>query len=51
MHSVFRIGEIKELEERLWKVNLILTDDHDEELNRLSDYFRDQIRVESGWVR
>ena len=51
MHSVFRIGKIDKLEERLWHVKLTLTDDNDGELNQLTQYFRDEIRQESGWDR
>ena len=51
MHSVFRIIDCNELEDRLWKVNLTLTDDSDQELNRLIQCLRDEIREESGWDR
>ena len=51
MHSVFRIGKIDKLEERLWHVKLTLTDDNDGELSQHTQYFRDEIRQESGWNR
>ena len=51
MHSVFRIGEINQLEERLWQVNLLLTDDNDEELSKITHCLRDEILSETGWNR
>jgi tetratricopeptide (TPR) repeat protein len=51
MHSVFRIGDIKELEERLWHVKLTLTDDNDAELNRITQCLRDEILSQDGWDR
>jgi tetratricopeptide (TPR) repeat protein len=40
MSTVFRIGEIKEIEKNLWKVNLSLTSDRDPLLKRLTDHMR-----------
>ena len=49
MHSVFRISESKKLEERLWQVNLTLTDDTDQELNRITHSLRDEILTWYRW--
>ncbi|CAF0745754.1 unnamed protein product [Adineta ricciae] len=49
MHTVFRINEITEIDDRLWEVNLILTNDDDPELKRLTDYLRNEIGVVGGW--
>ena len=51
MHTVFRIAEMKQIDERLWKVNLILTSDNDQQLKQLTDYLRNEIREETGWHR
>ncbi|CAF1267984.1 unnamed protein product [Adineta steineri] len=54
MHSIFRIGQIKQIDgnDRLWQVELTLTGDHDPQLQLLTE----QIRVETspheiGWKR
>ncbi|CAF4035659.1 unnamed protein product, partial [Rotaria magnacalcarata] len=51
MHTVFRIGEMKQLEDRLWQVNLTLTDDGDPQLKCLTDYMRNEIVGKSAWHR
>ena len=43
-HSIFRIGEMKQLDERLWKVNLLLPCDIDQQLHFLTDHIRNQIQ-------
>lgn len=44
MHTVFRIGNIQQIQERLWQVQLILTSDNDEQLKRLTDHIRYETR-------
>ncbi|CAF3509948.1 unnamed protein product [Rotaria sp. Silwood1] len=51
MHTIFRIGQIKQIEGRLWRVELALTSDDDEELKRLTDHMRTETRELSGWDR
>ncbi|CAF0813555.1 unnamed protein product [Adineta steineri] len=54
MHSVFRIQDIKQMDgnNRLYEVNLTLTADNDSELNRLTDYIRQESYPdEEGWYR
>ncbi|CAF0957808.1 unnamed protein product [Adineta steineri] len=54
MHSVFRIQDIKQLDgnNHLYEVNLILTAANDPELNKLTDYIRQQSSPdEEGWYR
>ncbi|CAF4166668.1 unnamed protein product, partial [Adineta steineri] len=54
MHSVFRIQDIKQMDgnNRLYEVNLTLTADNDPELNRLTDYIRQESYPdEEGWYR
>jgi tetratricopeptide (TPR) repeat protein len=51
MSTVFRIGEIKEIETNLWKVNLSLTNDRDPLLKRLTDHMRTALGDGNGWRR
>ena len=51
MHTVFRIGEMKQIDTRLWEVNLTLTADNDSQLKSLTDYLRKEIGTENGWAR
>ncbi|CAF3419329.1 unnamed protein product [Rotaria socialis] len=49
MPSVFRIGEIIEIQDRLWEVNLKFTSDDDSELTSLTNYIRNEMKEASGW--
>ncbi|UJR07652.1 hypothetical protein I4U23_011940 [Adineta vaga] len=40
LSPIFRIGDIKQIEERLWQVNLTLTNEKDPLLKRLTDHMR-----------
>lgn len=51
MHTIFRIDEIKQLENSLWQVNLTLTNSNDEQLIRLTDYTRKVTEGETGMHR
>ncbi|CAF0740910.1 unnamed protein product [Adineta steineri] len=51
MHTIFRIGEMTEIDDRLWEVNLTLTSDTDLQLKSLTDYIRQQIVSVPGWFR
>jgi tetratricopeptide (TPR) repeat protein len=51
MHTVFRIGEIKETENRLWEVSLTLTSDNDQQLDQLTQQMRKEIRGTTGLHR
>jgi tetratricopeptide (TPR) repeat protein len=51
MHTVFRIGEIEQIEDRLWQVNLILTSDTDQELKHLCDFMRNELGGKTVWHR
>ena len=54
MHSVFRIGQTKQIEEnnRFWEVNLTLTSDNDSELFTLTEHIREETYpAEKGWHR
>jgi tetratricopeptide (TPR) repeat protein len=54
MHSVFRIGQVKQIEEksnRLWQVELTLTSDNDPQLQDLTESMRDITDGPTGWFR
>ncbi len=53
MHSVFRIRDIKSMGEnnRLYQVNLTLTNDNDKDLRALTDRIREEMRGSTGWDR
>jgi tetratricopeptide (TPR) repeat protein len=54
MHSVFRIGQVKQIDknDRLWQVNLTLTGDNDSQLHALTERMReDTLSSYEGWDR
>ncbi len=51
MHTIFRINEIKQLDDRLWQVDLTLTNDNDKELTQITNYIRQNARAETGIQR
>ncbi|CAF1045945.1 unnamed protein product [Adineta steineri] len=51
MHSVFRIGEFKQLENRIWDVKLTLTSDTDPQLSILTTRMREEVVGSTGWHR
>jgi hypothetical protein len=54
MHSVFRIGQVKQIDknDRLWQVDLILTGDDDPQLHALTERMREETFSGSeGWDR
>src|SRR5271163_429438 len=54
MHSVFRIGQVKQIEEnnnRLWQVELTLTGDHDPQLQELTKSMQEDTEGPTGWFR
>ncbi|CAF1190818.1 unnamed protein product [Adineta ricciae] len=51
MHSVFRIGDMKEVEERLWLVKLTATDKDDPDLQNLSGFLKKEVSFAEGWSR
>ncbi|CAF1619006.1 unnamed protein product [Adineta ricciae] len=51
MHTVFRINEINEIGDRLYQVELTLTNDNDPELKVLTDCLRMEIGTMNGWHR
>jgi lipopolysaccharide biosynthesis regulator YciM len=53
MHTVFRIGEIKNMDNKnsLHQVDLKLTADDDQELRTLTQRIREEVEDETGWKR
>ncbi|CAF1055743.1 unnamed protein product [Rotaria magnacalcarata] len=53
MHTVFRIGEIKQIQKtnRLYQVILTLTNSRNKQLSALTELFRDETRGSTGWHR
>ena len=53
MHSVFRIGQIKQVDgnNRLWQVELALTSDNDPQLHDLTKCLSKEITGSTGWNR
>ena len=54
MHSVFRIGQVKQIDEngRLWQVDLTLTSDNDPQLHALTQRIREEtFPGEEQWYR
>jgi tetratricopeptide (TPR) repeat protein len=53
MHSVFRIGQVKRIDEddRLWQVDLTLTGDDDPQLHALTERVKDEIKGSTQWLR
>jgi tetratricopeptide (TPR) repeat protein len=45
MHTIFRIIDVREMETRLWLIELQLTNDKDEQLNELLQQLRSEINV------
>jgi tetratricopeptide (TPR) repeat protein len=53
MHTVFRIGEIKKIDNNnsLYQVDLKLTADDDQQLRTLTERIREEVEDETGWRR
>jgi tetratricopeptide (TPR) repeat protein len=53
MHSVFRIGQVKQLDgnDRLWQVDLTLTGDNDAQLSALTERIFEETEGSTGWFR
>ncbi|CAF5219132.1 unnamed protein product, partial [Rotaria magnacalcarata] len=53
MHTVFRVVEMKQTAEnnRLWEVQLTITDDNDPQLSTLTNHIKEEIQGSTGWRR
>ncbi|CAF3460822.1 unnamed protein product [Rotaria sp. Silwood2] len=51
MHTVFRIGDIEQLENGIQQVKLTLTSDDDQQLRTLTEYIRQEASYKSQWHR
>jgi tetratricopeptide (TPR) repeat protein len=48
MHTVFRISDMMQIENRVWQVNLTLTSDNDQELTLLTEHIRKATQGPTG---
>lgn len=53
MHTIFRLHSIQPIDgyDRLFQVNLTLTNDDDNDLRQLTEYIGQEIKDSSGWYR
>lgn len=51
MHSIFRIVDIKEIENRVWEVELTLTPHGDEQVRCLTELLKEETQGSSGWLK
>jgi Tfp pilus assembly protein PilF len=53
MHSVFRIGEVKQIDknDRLWQADLTLTSENDPQLHALTKCMQEETKGSIGWLR
>jgi tetratricopeptide (TPR) repeat protein len=51
MHSVFRIGQIKQIEERVWQINLTLTENNDKQMTSLHQLIQEETQQSIGWYK
>ncbi|UJR19283.1 hypothetical protein I4U23_022412 [Adineta vaga] len=51
MHTVFRIGDFKQINNQLYEIELQLTADNDKELSVLTDWLSKDVPDELGWKR
>lgn len=51
MHTIFRIGDVRHIEGRLFEIDLTSTNDNDLQLHILSDHLREEIGGGTGWHR
>jgi tetratricopeptide (TPR) repeat protein len=51
MHTVFRIGSMKQLEDRLFEINLTITNDNNEQFEELTQYMRKMIQGDTRLSR
>ncbi|CAF1128435.1 unnamed protein product [Rotaria sp. Silwood1] len=51
MHTIFRINDITQINNnnRMWRVNLSLTNDNDQDLHTLIDSIREDVQGPTGW--
>ncbi|CAF5228328.1 unnamed protein product, partial [Rotaria magnacalcarata] len=51
MNTIFRIGTMGKIEDRLWRVTLVLTSDNDQQLKDLTEHIREETSGSTGWHR
>lgn len=51
LHSIFRIVEIKQIENRVWTIDLTLTEPNDEHLLNLKQILENETQESTGWFK
>ncbi|CAF1081041.1 unnamed protein product [Rotaria sordida] len=51
IHTIFRVGEMKQLDEQLWKIELSLTSNDDKDIRHINEYIRPGTQGSTGWDR
>lgn len=51
MHTIFKIVDVIQIEDRLWQINLTSTKDNDQQLVDLTTVLRNELGEHSGWMR
>ena len=51
MHSIFRIVDVKEIEDRIWMIELTLTSNHDEQVRCLTELLKEETQQSIGWLK
>ncbi|CAF2961299.1 unnamed protein product [Rotaria sp. Silwood2] len=50
MHTIFRIGSMREIENRLWQIDLTLTSNNDQQLKNVTEFIRNEINDGNRWM-
>ncbi|CAF1507377.1 unnamed protein product [Adineta ricciae] len=51
MHSVFRIESVEQVDDVLWRVKIVLTNDEDPDLKVLGEQIEEETQGSTGWSR
>ncbi|CAF0815761.1 unnamed protein product [Adineta steineri] len=51
MHCIFRIVHIQQIEDYLWKIDLLLTDSHDKQIINLTNLLRYETQESMNWFK
>ncbi|CAF3099642.1 unnamed protein product [Rotaria sp. Silwood2] len=50
MHTIFRIGSMREIENKLWQIDLTLTNNNDQQLKNVTEFIRNEINDGNRWM-
>ncbi|UJR20398.1 hypothetical protein I4U23_023529 [Adineta vaga] len=51
MHSIFRIDEMKQIEDYLWQIDLTLTEVNDQQIISLDDLLKSETQDSTSWIK